>query len=151
MAIVSNISTLFRDEAAGGAVPDATRTAARSYTATGTITNLAGDLDTSKYKIASIPSDAILDDRTIFDVENWGFAATRIGTLDDVDALVSATTSAATSQSPVAFGDANHDKELWEVLGLAADPGGNITLYAHGIADAAGAGSMPFRIVWLYR
>jgi len=53
-------------------------------------------------------------------------------------------------RNPIAQGDANHGLRLWEVLGLAASPGGNIALYAHAEANATGAGSMPFRIAYLY-
>lgn len=149
MAVVNKTSDLYRDELAGGAVPDPQAVAGRIKVATGILTNAADDSSGSSYKICSLPADAILHEDTIFDVENWGFAAVRIGTLDDVDALVSANTSAATSQSPRVFGDANHGKRLWELLGLASQPAGNITLYAHAVANATGAGNMPFRVVWI--
>ena len=71
--------------------------------------------------------------------------------VDDVDALVSVLKSAGNTVSPIAFGDANHGKALWEVVGLAADPGGVISIYAHAIANATGAGSMPFRIEYFAR
>ena len=93
----------------------------------------------------------VLGDRTAFDVENWGFAAIRIGTVDDVDALAAVLKSAGNTVSPIAFGDANHGKALWEVVGLAADPGGLIGIYAHAIAAATGAGSMPFRFEYFAR
>lgn len=149
MAIVNAKSDLFRDELTGGDYPDYSRVAGRVHFAQGTITNAATDSSGSTYKLCAVPANAILNWETFFDVENWGFAAVRIGTLTDVDALVSALVSAATSQSPIVKGDANHGKALWEVLGLAENPGGEIMLYAHAIADATGAGSMPFIIAWV--
>lgn len=149
MAIVNAKSDLFRDEQTLGAIPDYAKVGGRSHYAHGTATNAADDNSGSTYKLGAVPSAAILGWDTFFDVENWGFAAVRIGTLTDVDALVSALKSAATSQSPIVKGDANHGKQLWEVLGLAADPGGEIMLYAHAIADATGAGNMPFILHWV--
>lgn len=149
MAVVNETSDLYRDALAGGAVPDPQAVAGRVRVATGKLTNAADDSNGSTYKICSVPADAILHEDTIFDVQNWGFAAVRIGTLDDVDALVSAAKTAANSQSPRVFGDANHGKRLWELLGLPSQPAGYITLYAHAVADATGAGDMPFRVVWI--
>lgn len=54
------------------------------------------------------------------------------------------------SVAPIANGDANHGKRLWEVLGLASDPGGMIALWKHAAANATGAGSMPFAIHYLH-
>jgi hypothetical protein len=104
------------------------------------------------YHLVDVPADAILDSRTAFDVENWGFATVSVGTQDDADALVTVAKSAGNTVAPVAFGDANHGKHLWEVLGLAAAPAsGVIALYAHGPADATAAGSMPFEIHYRFR
>lgn len=153
MAVVKLKSDLYRDEAAGGAVPDAQFVAGRSKTITGTVSNGAADSAGSTYKIASLPADCLLDEATLFDDQNWGFAATKIGTLTDIIALLDTTPIAAPvgAKAPVAFGDANHGKELWEILGLAANPGGQIDLYAHAAAGATAAGSMPFRIRYIYR
>mgnify|MGYP007077412934 CR=1 FL=1 len=148
MPIVTKKSDLFRDEQAGGEVLDAAKTKGRMFTAHGTATNAADDLSGSKYHLIDLPSGAILDDRTAFDVEATGFAAIRIGTKDDVDALVSQTKATENIVTPLAFGDANHGKALWEILGMAEDPGGFIGLYQHAIANATGAGTMLFRISW---
>lgn len=149
MAIVNLKSDLYRDELAGGQVPDFMQVSGRLYQAVGTLTNGSGDSAGSTYRICDVPSDAILTTLCAFDVENWGFADVRIGTLEDVDALVSAARVDAVTQLPVLFG-VNHTQRAWEHLGLAADPGGHIPLYAHAVADATGAGSMPFRVVWAY-
>lgn len=149
MAVVNVKSDLFRNEGTSGAVVDSKRVRGRIKQAIGTVTNLSTDSNLSTYLLARIPSHAILTERTQFDVENDGFAAIRIGTLTDVDALVSVAKTDGNTVTPIAFGDANHGKELWEVLGLASDPGGDIGIYKHAVANAAGAGSMPFRFEWV--
>jgi len=150
MAVVKETSSLFRDQLAGGMVPDYLEASGRTYTATGTVTNAADDSSGSTFRLCDVPSDAILDEDTFFKVDGWGFASIRIGTLETVDALVSAARSAAVNQRPVGLGDANHGKRLWELLGLAEDPGGKIALYAHAVANATGAGDMPFRVRWIH-
>lgn len=149
MAVVNVKSNLFRNEATAGAVIDSKRVRGRIKVAVGSVSNAADDSSGSTYLLARIPSHAIMLPRTQFDVENTGFAAIRIGTLTDVDALVAVLKSAGNTVTPFAFGDANHGKELWEVLGLAADPGGMIGIYQHAIAGATGAGSMPFIFEWV--
>ena len=150
MAVVESKSDLIHDPYDSASVPpDPEQARGRPVIATGTVANLSTDSNTSKYHLADIPADALLHEDTAFDVENWGFAAIRIGTYSDVDALAAVLKSAGNTVSPIAFGDANHGKRLWEVLGLAANPGGNIGIYAHAIAGATGAGSMPFRIAYI--
>ena len=130
---------------------DPNRARGRPIYVQGTVANAATDSNTSMYHLCDLPSDCILLEHTAFDVQNWGFAQVVIGTRDDTDALLDVAKSAANTQRPITFGDANHAKELWEVLGLAANPGGTIGLYAHAEADAAGAGSMPFQVVYSFR
>jgi hypothetical protein len=149
MAVVTTKSDLYRDAAALGAIPMPNKLRGVVRHAVGTVTNAAGDSTASKYKLASVPSHAIMHPSTLFDVQAWGFAQSVIGSADVTDQILDVATVAATTQSPFAFGDANHGKELWEVLGLAADPGGMIDIYAHAEAGATGAGSMPFCIAWL--
>lgn len=150
MAVVKTNSSLIHDPLVDGSTPPDPQ-AARGHLmmATGTVSNLATDSNTSKYHLANIPSVAILHEDTFFDVENDGFAQIVIGTEDDTDALVDQTKATENIVTPIAAGDANHGKQLWEVLGLAADPGGMISIWKHAEADAAGAGSMPFRIAYL--
>lgn len=149
MPVTSKKSDLFRNELLNGDVIDNSKVRGRVRVATGIMANAADDLNTSKFLLAKVPSHALLHTDCAFDVENWGFAAIRIGTESDVDALVSVAKSAGTSVTPVVFGDAKHGLELWQVLGLSADPRGEIGIWAHAIADATGAGNMPFRISWI--
>lgn len=152
MPIVNTKSNLIADYMAGQPAAEPELARGRPIVATGTVANAATDLSGSKYHLADLPADCLLDPRTAFDVENWGYAAIRIGTEDDVDALSAVLKSAGNTVSPVAFGDANHGKRLWEILGLAEAPAnGVIAIYAHGIANATGAGSMPFAIHYIFR
>jgi hypothetical protein len=152
MPIVKGRSNLVPDYLDAASVPpDPAIARGRLVVATDIVLNAATDSDGSSYHLADLPSDCLLDDSTAFDVQNWGFAAIRIGTRDDVDALVSVLKSAGNTVTPKVFGDANHGRMLWQHLGLAADPGGMIGIYAHAIADATGAGNMPFRLAYLYR
>jgi len=148
MAVEAIKSDLYWDDMTSGAIPQSLKAQGRLYTATGTVTHDAAASSGSTYKLAQIPSYAILHWDTIFEAGNWNFTDMRIGTLTDNTALVSALVSAG-NQSPIAKLDANHGKALWEVLGLAADPGGMITLYAHAIGAASAAGSMKFVIPWI--
>ncbi len=151
MAVVNTLSNLIPDYRAGVVNPDPEFARGRVVLVTGIVANLATDSALSTYALADIPSHAILADRTRFDVENWGFATVNIGTADDIDALTTVLKSAGNTVSPVVFGDAKHGKHLWEVLGLAADPGTTIRLYAHASAVATGAGSMPFQFEYVTR
>jgi hypothetical protein len=149
MAVVSLKSTLYRAEQTGGAVPDALMIRGVTRRATGSVSNAATDSNLSMYKLITLPSFVILHPETIFDVENWGFAAVRIGTKATVGALLSVATNAATTQSPITARAAAAGNRLWQTLGLSADPKTDIDLYAHAIAGATGAGVMPFCIAWV--
>jgi hypothetical protein len=146
MAVEDVKSDLYRDQLTGGAIPQAQKAHGRIHMVTGTVSHDAAASSGSTYKLGEVPSAAMVHPDTIFEAGNWNFTDMRIGTKDDVSALVSALVSAG-NQSPVAALDANHGKAWWEVLGLAADPGGMITIYAHAIGAASAAGSMKFNLV----
>lgn len=150
MPVVKKLSNLIHDHYDPASVPpDPEQARGRLVCATGLVLNAADDLSGSTYHLADIPSGVILHEDTFFDVQNWGFAQVVIGTLSDTDALVDVAKSAGNTVTPIAVGDASHGKRLWEVLGLAADPGGMIGLYAHTEGNATGAGNMPFRVAYL--
>lgn len=149
MAIEHKISDLLRAPQSLDPAVEAMRMAGKKSHATGTVANAAADSSGSTYKLCEVPSYAMLVEDTFFDVEAWGFAQIVIGTKTDATALVNQTKATETIVQPVAIGDANHGKRLWEVLGMANDPGGNIGIYVHAAANATGAGSMPFRISWM--
>jgi hypothetical protein len=152
MPVVKKKSDLFADRSLDQVVPDPARARGRPICATFTVTNAADDSSGSTYHLCDIPADAILDSRTAFQVQNTGFAAIRVGTLGDVDALVAVLKSAGNVVSPVAFGDAKHGLPAWQALGLAAAPeNGVISLYQHAIANATGAGSMKGEVHYRFR
>ena len=123
----------------------------RPIVVTFTVANAADDLSGSTFLLCKLPSEAIIDSRTAFQVQNWGFAQVNIGTETDIDALGTVAKSTGNVYSPVAFGDAKHGLPLWEILGLAKDPGGEVYLYAHASANATGAGSMKGEIHYRFR
>jgi hypothetical protein len=151
MPVVNVTSTLYKQPSDPlGAEPKPELARGRPIVATGSIANLATDSLLSKYLLAELPSDAILDTRTFFKVDTWGYTDIRIGTFTDVAALVSQLRTAAAIVSPLTQGDARHGQPLWQALGLAADPGGNIGIYAHGSGTIT-AGSMRFEIHYRHR
>lgn len=131
---------------------DPARQKGRPIVAQLAVTNAADDSSGSSYHLIDLPSDCILTSGTAFRVQDWGFAAIRIGTRTDVDALVNQLKSAENVANPVAkFATTFHGKPLWQALGLSENPGGTIGLYAHAIAGATGAGAMQAEIHYLYR
>jgi hypothetical protein len=151
MPVVHVKSGLIRSPHDGLKDVDPILTAGKYLVAQDTVANGASDSSGSTYLLAYLPSDCILMPATSFLVSATGFVAVRIGTYDDVDALVAAAKADAATQSPIAFGGAFHGKRLWETLGLAKDPGGLIPLYQHAIANATGAGTMKFAFHYLIR
>ncbi|AZB54434.1 hypothetical protein EBL89_03520 [Cereibacter sphaeroides] len=151
MAVVSKKSDLFPDIRAGDAVPDPAKARGRSICAAFTVTNLSTDSSGSMYHLVDIPADAIIDSRTAFQVQNWGFATVNIGTKSDIDALGTVAKSAGNVYQPVAFGDAKHGLPAWQALGLSAAPENNvISLYAHASAAATGAGTLKGELHYRY-
>jgi len=148
MAVENVKSDLYRDQSLGGNIPPALMAHGRIHTAIGTVTHDAAASAGSTYKLGEMPSYAIPHWDTVFEAANWKFTDMRIGTKDDIAALVSQTVATGNGV-PIAQLDANHGKPLWEVLGLAADPGGMITIYAHANGAASAAGSMKFVLAWI--
>ena len=150
MAVVTSKSNLFRSPHDGEQPIDPLLTKGRVIVAIGAVANLASDETNSTYRLCELPSDCILHEGTFFDVENWGFAQVVIGTKTDNDALVDQTKATEAIVRPIAQGDANHGKRLWETLGMSEDPGGVIALFAHAEANATADGAMPFRVSYIY-
>ncbi|WP_333828290.1 hypothetical protein [Pararhodobacter sp.] len=151
MPIVNGQSDLISDGAGAQGI-DPARARGRPIVVAGTVTNAADDLSGSMYHLCDLPAACILDAGTALQVENTGFAAIRVGTVDDVDALVSVLKSAGNVHSPVTQFDSGFGLPLWERLGLAAEPkSGVISLYQHAIANATGAGTMLFEFHYRFR
>lgn len=116
--------------------------------------------DTSTYLLARLPSDARIHPQSIIaldDLASTGSPTLDIGTYDasdgttaDVDAindgidLATASTGLRMIKNP-----ANWGKQLWELAGCAADPGGFINV--KGVMDDADTntgGTLSASIVW---
>lgn len=149
MPVVKKQSNLYRNPHDGDALTDPLMKAGRIIIATGSMANSVDDSNQSIYRLGEFPSYCLLHEDTFFDVENWGFAQVVIGTHEDPTALIDQLQSTEAVVKPIVIGDVFHGKRLWEILGLAQDPGGHIVLFAHATADATGAGNMPFRIVYI--
>ncbi len=150
MAIITGTSTLIHDTFDPASVPpDPSVARGRIVVMTGLLTNTATDSNGSMWHMADLPSTCMIDEGTKFDVQNDGFAQIVIGTETDTDAFVDVAKSGGNTVQPVTFGDGNHGKQLWEILGLAKDPTGNIALYRHAGANATAAGNMPFVIKYI--
>lgn len=150
MAVVTGASDLY--PALGGTTPDPAKARGNLRIARFTINNQASDNALSKYKVATIPADAILDESTILKVDGWGFATLNLGIIGAIAALATVTRATGTYWSPVAVGDAKHGLPAWQALGLAAAPAnGLIDLYLQGPADATGAGVVKGKIAYSFR
>lgn len=150
MAVVNTNSNLVHDTFLSGSIPaDPELARGRLVLATGVVANAADDSTASMYHLVNVPSNAVIHEDTFFQVDGWGFAQVVIGTKGDTDALVDQTRATVDTVVPWTIGGASHGMRLWEVLGLAEDPGGNISLYAHAEANATGAGEMKFRVAYI--
>ena len=133
-------------------IADPARARGERFGSIDSVSNLITDSVGSKYLLTTLPSECVLLPQTYFKVDLWGYADIRIGTFTDPAALVSVTRIAGANVNPLVFGDAKFNRALWQQLGLAADPGGEIGIYAHGsVAVPTAAGNMPFFFDWLFR
>ena len=151
MPVVTAYSNLVPVVLGGAVKPDPQALQGVPKVQTGTVANLSTDSALSKYRLGDLPSDCYLDPSMQFFVTNWGFAQVNIGTEFNPTALITILKSAGPLVIPHTVGDARFGLELWQALGLAANPGGFITLFAHATAAAVSAGNMPFRLAYLHR
>lgn len=160
MAIVDNKSDVFdtRDATTNElSVVDPIRSRGFIRCALGSINNLAGDNDTSVYRLWRMPARGILLPLTKVDLQSWGYAAATLGlatpngaTLTEDGLLSSVTVSGLSAPStPVTHGATDWTKPVWELAGLSADPGEYVDVIIGTAADAAGAGSATFEAYWL--
>ncbi|MEO0859228.1 MAG: hypothetical protein AAFY65_01345 [Pseudomonadota bacterium] len=140
-------STLYSDHSPDASMADPQDLLGIPYVTTGMVTNEADDSFGSTFLLCELPSTCYLDPATFFTVGAWGFDLIRIGTADEISALVGQAKSVGSLIQPVAAGDADYDRPLWQVLDLTEDPGGNIAIYAHAAGAATAAGQMRFRFV----
>lgn len=152
MAVVTTPSSAYSTGAGASFVPvDNTVSAATLRVASGTVANAATDSQNSVYKLAQIPSTAILSRHTLIDLQNLGFAACKVGVPGAIAGLLTVADVSALSaaSAPITLGSAKWNKPLWEACGLSADPGGflDIIITCDG-GNATGAGDVDFEIVW---
>lgn len=149
MAIVTLKSTIFGTVGvAGYTAPAGASRDGKVHRITGSVANAATDNSGSKYLLAELPWSAILHPTTAIRTDGWGFAQAVVGTDEAPTGLLNAVKGVSTTgQLPIAIFDAKWGKPLWQALGLAAMPtNGPAKLYAKGVADAAGAGTLYFDI-----
>ena len=153
MPVVQVRSDLFRTQPMlGQATPDPARARGRPIVAQFTVTNLSTDETGSQYLLAELPTDCILAATTWFKVDGWGFATVQIGTRTAPTAIGTVPRATAPYFRPIVEGAAlTHGRYLWEILGLAADPGGLIGIFARGPANATVAGVMTGELNYRYR
>lgn len=150
MPVKKGKSNLVHDTFDVASIPaDPHKARGRLVLATGNLAVDSTDEIGSKYHLLDLPATALLHEDTFFDVANLPLANVRIGTHSDGEALVSQSQATEDMIAPIAVGDASHDKELWEILGLEENPGGVIGIWVHAIANATGDGAMPFRLAYI--
>lgn len=132
--------------------PDYAQKRGNRYIAGGSVANLAGDNNGSKYRLCRLPSNCILHPDTVIDLQSWGFTVANLGTDLDPDALLAVADTSALSDvsNPITLFGATWNKPLWEQLGMSSDPGGEIEISIHTAADAGGAGSADFEFHYLH-
>ncbi len=114
-----------------------------------------GDSIASVHKLGRLPSNAMISvlstykctaitGLTDYDV-GFSYRGTKVG-----DALVNGQTlaSAATLSLVAAIAAANHDKRVWQLLGLSADPGGWVDLEGTMNAAATADGTIIGELFW---
>lgn len=154
MAVVAKYGTGARDPASLQAI-DGIKAAAEIRSINSVITISVGDNTNSTHVIGELPADAILDPDgkyyygatglTDLDI---GFAYPNGGAVIDADNLVDGDdVSTAGSQSLFGHGTltlANSQKRVWELAGLASNPGGNLAIIATQKAGTAAAATIAF-------
>lgn len=116
----------------------------------------SGDSIASKYHVGKIPTNAILDPRGYFDYDavtgvssaDIGLFYPEGGAVISVNGLVAADDwSSAGTQTLRGHGtltNANSNKRVWELAGLASDPGGQLDIVVTINAAATAAGKVTF-------
>lgn len=123
---------------------------ARIRAAVGSISNAADDSNGSSFNLVRLPSNVIMRPESWVDLRGFGFAAASVGIASARTGLLASTTIAGLSAVTPLFAasTAKWGKELWEQLGLAADPGGYLDIAVWVAANATAAGSMKFDLLW---
>lgn len=151
MAIEKLQSSVFGAIAALGYVgADGASANGRINRVAGTVANAVDASQGSEYHLCSVPASAILLPESAIKTTGWGFAQAVIGVAGATDALldVAKATGGATGNKPITIFGANWNKQIWEQLGLAEDPGEMIDLVVFTEGDATIAGQIDFDLVF---
>lgn len=148
MAVVERKSDLF---GTGPGVPDKSAKHMRGTTrcAHGTVTSVTGDEAASVYELVRIPSNAILTHNTVIDGQLLGLTAFDLGSEAQPVGLLDINSTPVAVSRPIAELGAKHGMELWEQLGYAADPGGEIAIVLIPRATVSAGGAAPFFFEWV--
>lgn len=163
MAVVTKYGTGARDPASLAAI-DAINAAAELRKIGSNITITNGDSIASKYMIAELPADAVLDEYmsriltgavTSASDCDIGVAYPNGGAMISADCIVNGQTlaSATTVSLAAATGSgvataANAAKKIWELAGLTTNPGGNLALWLTINAAATATAAVRFSFVY---
>ncbi len=147
MAVVEVKSDIF--PAPGEGATDALRSKGRVKMAIGQVACAADDSAGSTYLLCYVPSYANVHHDSIVVCGAWGHTNLKIGDYSGDNLIVDTTSAAATQQLPFTRAEVAGGQRWWEALGHASDPGGQLPVYAHGDAAAAGAGTLDFLIAWV--
>lgn len=144
-------STIFGATGVGGyTAPNGASRQGQLTRVAGTVANLADDSSGSTFLVCEVPASAIILPESKIKGDGWGFAQFVLGCEQDPDILLDAATSGLSSSGTaiVAQFGAIWNKPLWEQCGLAADPLKPMRLILTAEADAAGAGSASFDLIF---
>lgn len=136
--------------ASGYTSPNSASRNGRINRVAGTVACAADALTGSTYLLASVPSSAIMLPESAIMTTAWGFAQAVVGTLGVTDGLLDVTkaTGGASGNNPITIFGAKWNVPVWQQFGLAADPGIPLDILAIAQADATGAGSIKFDLVF---
>lgn len=163
MGVVTTYGQGYRNSVAAQA-PLAVFAQGHLKTIVSTIAVGAADSATSKYYIGKIPSSAIIDPSSLaYGGGVTGLTSVSVG-FDASAAPAGFVTWAASPALLVSAQDwhlaasfslmqnvsvANYGKRAWELLGLSADPGGTIDVFATNVSGAGGAGTLQFVLKYI--
>lgn len=150
MAVVTKYGSGARDPAAV-LQTDATYAEAKVFHVNSKIDITNGDSIASKFFVGRVPTNAILSPLSRMDYEAVaGVTTMDVGFAGAVAALVAAkdVSSAGNASAVSAVAVANLNKRVWELAGLAADPGGMLDIFATLNAAATATKSIVFSFLY---
>lgn len=159
MGVVTKYGSGYQNPAAVAAV-DAVFAEGRAKTIVSRLSIANGDSATSKFYVGRVPSNAVILTAskitheacagvTDFDVGLFKDGAVAVASSDDLLADGLDISSAGTKNVLAAVATADLGKRVWELLGLAADPGVTYDIIATLKADSSAAKVAVFEILYV--